>query len=256
MDQIKIGMFIAEIRKEKGLTQKQLAEAINVSDKTISKWECGNGLPEMSNIPVLCEALEVNMNELLSGERLLEETYSKKAEENMMALMKETEKQKKNGRNSLITLILCLLGVIMVLILSVSFGTTSGTAVVIAFLDIPSLIMLVVPVMFILAGAGLFKEFFKAFAILGKGTDKYIKLQLDKAGSALRLGANSIIITGILESVALTIYLFGYYQQDMPVEVFLANIAVAMLSSLYGLIIYLLLLPVRSRLDLQNELEK
>jgi len=70
------------------------------------------------------------------------------------------------------------------------------------------------------------------------------------------LGANSIIITGILESVALTIYLFGYYQQDMPVEVFLANIAVAMLSSLYGLIIYLLLLPVRSRLDLQNELEK
>ena len=79
MDQVKVGGFIAELRKEKGLTQKQLAEQIGVSDKTISKWECGNGLPEMSSIPVLCEALGINMNELLSGERLAEEVYSKKS---------------------------------------------------------------------------------------------------------------------------------------------------------------------------------
>ena len=53
MDQKKIGEFIANLRKERGLTQKQLAEEIGVSDKTISKWECGNGLPEMSSIPLL-----------------------------------------------------------------------------------------------------------------------------------------------------------------------------------------------------------
>ena len=86
MDQIKIGEFIMEARKERGLTQKQLGELVGVSDKTISKWECGRGMPELSAIMPVCEASHMNVNELLSGERISGNDYQGKAEENMMNL--------------------------------------------------------------------------------------------------------------------------------------------------------------------------
>ena len=83
MDQIKIGRFLAACRKEKDLTQRQLAELLHVSDKTVSKWETGKGLPEAQLMLPLCEALGISVNELLSGERLTETEYQRKAEENM-----------------------------------------------------------------------------------------------------------------------------------------------------------------------------
>ena len=70
MNQIIIGKFIATSRKAKGLTQKQLADILSISDKTVSKWERGSGLPEVSLMLPLCKALGINVNELLSGERL------------------------------------------------------------------------------------------------------------------------------------------------------------------------------------------
>lgn len=97
MNQEKIGKFILEIRKQKGMTQKELAEKIGVSDKTISKWECGNSIPDISYLESLCNSLNISVNELLSGERLSEESYSEKAEENIMALMKENESNKKGN---------------------------------------------------------------------------------------------------------------------------------------------------------------
>lgn len=87
MDQKKIGNFIAILRKEHTLTQKELANKIGVSDKTISKWENGRGLPEVSIMHTLCETLDISINELLSGERLDVSSYREKAEENITALM-------------------------------------------------------------------------------------------------------------------------------------------------------------------------
>ena len=95
MDQIKIGKFIADERKRKGYTQKQLSEKLAISDKTISKWERGNGFPEVSLLLPLCNELEITVNELLSGERVSEEEYLKKAEENMVNLVRETQESKK-----------------------------------------------------------------------------------------------------------------------------------------------------------------
>lgn len=95
MDQIKIGQFIAKTRKEVHMTQKQLADALSISDKTVSKWECGKGLPEVSLMLPLCEALRITVNDLLTGARVSEVEYQKKAEENMMNLMKENEENKK-----------------------------------------------------------------------------------------------------------------------------------------------------------------
>ena len=95
MDQIIIGKFIAEERKRKGYTQKQLSEKLGISDKTISKWECGNGFPEVSLLLPLCGELDITVNELLSGERVSEEDYRRKAEENMVNLVKEAQESKK-----------------------------------------------------------------------------------------------------------------------------------------------------------------
>ena len=78
---------VLQCRKEKDLTQRQLAELLHVSDKTVSKWETGKGLPEAQLMLPLCEALGISVNELLSGERLTETEYQRKAEENMVNLI-------------------------------------------------------------------------------------------------------------------------------------------------------------------------
>ena len=95
MDQIKIGQFIKTCRKEKGLTQREVAEKLNISEKTVSKWETGNGLPEVSLMLPLCELLAISVNELLSGERLDEKRYVEKAEQNIISLMDERAQAKR-----------------------------------------------------------------------------------------------------------------------------------------------------------------
>ena len=94
MDQVKIGKFISDERKAKGYTQKQLSELLGISDKTISKWERGNGFPEASLLLPLCNELEITVNELLTGERISQQNYKKKAEENMVNMIREKEENK------------------------------------------------------------------------------------------------------------------------------------------------------------------
>ena len=70
MDQIKIGKFIAKCRKERGFLQKDIATRLGISEKTVSKWECGNGLPEVIFMEPLCQILGITVNELLTGEKI------------------------------------------------------------------------------------------------------------------------------------------------------------------------------------------
>ena len=116
MDQIKIGNFITDMRKAKNITQKQLAEQLGISDRTISKWECGNGMPEVSMMLPLCEILEINVNELLSGERLSQNDYHNKAEENMIHLVQEKENINKNRTKKSLLSMLLILAVVLLLI--------------------------------------------------------------------------------------------------------------------------------------------
>ena len=85
------GKFIKEMRKEKKLTQTELAEKLNVSEKTISKWECGKGFPDTSLILPLCKELDISANELLSGKILSSEEYKQQAEYNLVKLKAERE---------------------------------------------------------------------------------------------------------------------------------------------------------------------
>ncbi len=93
MDQIKIGKFIASCRKEQGMTQAVLAEKLGISDRAVSKWETGKSLPDSGIMLELCELLKINVNELLSGERIIVESYDKRAEENLLAMRKEVEEK-------------------------------------------------------------------------------------------------------------------------------------------------------------------
>ena len=91
MDQIKIGRFIAERRKLKNLTQAQLAERLNITDRAVSKWENGRSLPDSSIMLELCEILEITVNDLLCGEVILMDEYNKEMEKKMLELVKEKE---------------------------------------------------------------------------------------------------------------------------------------------------------------------
>ena len=93
MDQIKIGKFIASCRKEEGMTQAELAERLGISDRAVSKWETGKSMPDSGIMLELCGFLKINVNELLSGERIMAEFYSKQVEENLLAMRREVEER-------------------------------------------------------------------------------------------------------------------------------------------------------------------
>ncbi len=84
MDQVKIGKYIAECRRKQNLTQEELAEKLGITYKAVSKWECGKGLPDASIMISLCQILKISVNDLLSGEKVDQDKYQKKLEENII----------------------------------------------------------------------------------------------------------------------------------------------------------------------------
>lgn len=95
MDQIKIGKFIAERRKKNNLTQAQLAEKLNVTDRAVSKWETGRAMPDTAIMLDLCEILKISVNDLLNGEIVTMENYNEKNEKVLLDMAKEVEQKNK-----------------------------------------------------------------------------------------------------------------------------------------------------------------
>ncbi len=95
MEQAKIGKFIANKRKEQGLTQLQLAEKLGITDRAVSKWETGKSLPDASLMPELCKLLKITINDLLCGEVVSVENYNEKAEKALLEMVKKEEIQNK-----------------------------------------------------------------------------------------------------------------------------------------------------------------
>ena len=118
MDQVKTGQFIKTIRKEKNFTQREVAERLSISEKTVSKWETGNGLPDVSLMLPLCELLEISVNELLSGERLDKKRYFEKAEQNIMSLIEEKAEAKKKIIIAVIVVVITLLAGLTLILVS------------------------------------------------------------------------------------------------------------------------------------------
>ncbi len=114
MNQKEIGKFISVCRKEKGLTQMQLAEKLNITNRAVSKWETGKSVPDASIMLDLCEILDISVNELLSGERIAMENYQKRADENMIEMKKQNEAINKSARAGF--------GASVILLLMISFA--------------------------------------------------------------------------------------------------------------------------------------
>ena len=95
VDQVKIGKFIAECRKKVGLTQMQLAEKLNITDRAVSKWENGKSMPDSSIMLELCDVLKISVNDLLCGEVVTMEKFNKELENNLIEMVKEKEKADK-----------------------------------------------------------------------------------------------------------------------------------------------------------------
>ncbi len=95
MDQVKIGKFIAECRKSVNLTQMQLAEKMNITDRAVSKWERGMSMPDTSIMMELCDILKITVNELLSGEKIKMENNNQKNEQLLLDMAKELERKNK-----------------------------------------------------------------------------------------------------------------------------------------------------------------
>lgn len=103
MNQTEIGKFISGCRKEKKLTQAELAEKLNITDRAVSKWETGKSMPDSSIMLELCEILGITVNELLSGQKVSVESYEKKADENLIALKRKDETNK--NKNVIISIL-------------------------------------------------------------------------------------------------------------------------------------------------------
>lgn len=116
MDLIKTGKYIADKRKSLGLTQKQVAEKLGMSDKSVSKWERGICLPDVSVYITLCDMLGISINEFFAGEDIREENYIQKSEDNLIRIAKDSKYKIKNLKRSIIGLAL------IVLITSFSLG--------------------------------------------------------------------------------------------------------------------------------------
>lgn len=191
MDQIKIGKFIAEMRKEQNLTQIDLAEQLGISNKTISKWECGNGMPDYAVMESLCNILKINVNELLSGERLPSKDYSKKAEENIMSLMQESSESYKREKREMLLVVLGVAALLLLVVLTIIMW--GGVAAIGNFIDVPTYTYMIAISILVLGMAGMLKDFGKAFPTALKKDVSVSKQQIQRcilAVKTLIIGTN------------------------------------------------------------------
>ena len=146
MNQIKIGKFIATLRKEKDLTQEQLGEKLGVTNKTISRWENGNYMPDIEMLSLLAKEFDVSINELISGERLLLDDFKKAADNNLVTALNNStftlkEKiaffKKKWLREHIATIAICVvvwIGIMLLVALNNSYALLGAIGSILAML--------------------------------------------------------------------------------------------------------------------------
>lgn len=234
MNQEKTGKYIAQKRKQKAITQKQLAEQIGVTDKTVSKWENGNRMPDVSMMQNLCEILDVSLNELLLGEDILPENIGKSAEQNIIHVLEETKythvdlKKKTLGVTVGIVLIaLALLGMIFVV---------GGSNEIIYYIDIRTLCFLLGLLVLVTAVSGSLFEYISVIRIMFH-LHSYSKDEKKIAAHWIKRGRNTIAIVGLLTSMIAIVAAFGSLENISKIGPALSQ---AVLSILYTLILELI----------------
>ena len=235
MDQERIGKFILEARHEVGLTQKELAERIGVSDRTISKWENGGSTPDIFYLQDLCDILKVTMNELISGEHLTEEAYRMKAEENIEMLIKENAKNVKN--RAIIYTILC---VLLCLYLIWFLGKVFQGSLIQKPDFIALNVDIILPIIMLLASGRL-----RYLRLIKNGRNLEPNERKDVI-STLTLGIHAELISG---GICTIVYLIHWFSNPDNAGYFGINLGNPLKGILYSLVISAVVLVIRERIS-------
>lgn len=220
MDQVKVGNYILKKRKDLGMTQKELAELVEVTDKSVSKWERGNGLPDVSRLKPLCDALKITMNEFVAGEDIGEEGLYVKTEENIINLISESENQKRSRRIAFI--VGAILAIAALLLLGISVSGSSPRSVFL-YIDISTLLLVV-----LFIGIGV---------LLSKGKDKRAVVQI------IRLLA---IPSGVFVALVKTVFMLSNMSDLAALGPATSQI---LLSLMYSVGIYIIATVVKSHME-------
>ena len=240
MNQETIGKFVATCRKEKGITQKQLAEKLNITDRAVSKWETGKSIPDAAIMLDLCKILGISANELLSGERIAMENYQKRAEENLVELQQKANNAQKSS-GLLVKLVVLVLGVLFI----VKYGIGNRTWY---FVDSISLEFILIPCFLTLLCTGYWRGFLKAFVYLIKRDYCTAEMIRDSA-DALKLVCRSSLIWGSIGVIISTVNLMRRHALEPEFAALCGVISVALLPLFYSLVINAVLMPLYFELN-------
>ena len=238
----KTGRFIAELRKEKGLTQKDLGLLLHITDKAISKWECGCNLPDHDVMVNLCNELGITVNELLSGEKISSEDYNKKAEENMMKLVNENEENRKsNIWQRMISIGICL--ILAWLTGVVIYKATAERLNIRHFVDLIGLqVDIVLPILMLILTRQ-FKAFMNLFKYnLIPCSDAGLIEKSKKAGT---FGIKAVLLSG---GICSFIYFVQWLEHANNAGYFGPNLANIVIGIFYSFIISAVILVLKERI--------
>lgn len=242
LNQEKTGKFMAEMRRLQNLTQKQLAEQVGVSDKTVSKWETGRSMPDNAIIMDVCLLLNISVNELLSGEKFSEEHYVGKAEENMLELVKETEYHKQKGKWTIAGTIFSFILLVFACIFTIL--SASGVESLVWYIDLPSIIIPLGITFFVLFASESMWDFFQGFGIV-YGRKEYSDERIIQAWLAMKTVLVTIPVSGVFSFLVSVVAIIGHLSN---IELLGPHLAVAILSLFYCCIMEILLIPTAVRL--------
>ena len=240
MDQAKSGRFIAEKRKEKGMTQKELAKQLGIGDKAVSKWECGRGMPDNAMMLPLCDLLGITVNELLMGEDLSKNDYNESSKNIILTLMKEKESLKKKNKKNLLSCGMAILfTILLILLMDMPIQIRHNW---VYFFDPFSFLMDPILVFVMLLVTGNVTSFFQSFLIIrNRDVDRN---RLFSSLMAVKLAMASFLLGGAMFTIFDTIFVLGTMTKEPG-----KGVAFTLLTMLYGMLFALFLLPLKVKLE-------
>lgn len=207
MDGMKIGKFISQRRKILGLTQKQMADELGVSDKTVSKWENGASLPDITLLQKVCGILEIDLNELLSGEKLNPEDYMKKADENLSDLVKNMDEHKKTKKAENIGI---MVGIFLIFASFIGMiFAVGGRNQLLYYVDFRTAFFLLGVYILTLAVSGKMKDYLEVYRIVFHA-DEYSGEEIGRAVRCMKNACRLLFIMGLGVSLVAVVTVFGW----------------------------------------------
>lgn len=244
MDQIKIGKFIAEKRKDQNFTQKQLAMELGISDKTISKWENGDRMPDVTLILKLCEILQITVNELLVGEPMDSDNFQKEVDQNVINLMKDNQK---NNKNRIRRTLEILAGIIMV---TVAFAgmilVVGGTTQVLFYIDYRTGLFLYGLFVLILGLTGTFTDYIKAFKVAFQ-QNEFAQETIHVAKKNIQNAGILLLVIGVLTSIVAVVAVFGNIDASYAIGPVLSQAILSIFYTMIGELIHIICILILSK---------